>query len=82
VADAAVMTLVWAQVIAWDLFVGRWMYLDSRERDIHPLVMAPILVLTIMLSPIAVPLYLILRRFVGRAKDTTREPATRATVAA
>ncbi|MDG6102449.1 ABA4-like family protein, partial [Dactylosporangium aurantiacum] len=60
-ADDDVVAAVWAQVLAWDLFVGRWIYLDSRERRIHPLVMAPVLVLTILLSPIGLPLYLALR---------------------
>lgn len=60
-ADDRVVAAVWAQVIAWDLFIGRWMYLDSRARRFHPLLMAPILVLTILLSPIGAPLYLALR---------------------
>jgi hypothetical protein len=55
------LTALWAQIIAWDLFLGRWMYLDSRERNVHPLVMAPMLVLTILLSPIALPIYLLIR---------------------
>jgi Domain of unknown function (DUF4281) len=54
---------VWAQVLAWDLFIGRWMYLDSRERGIHPLIMSPLLVLTILLSPFALVLYFGLRSF-------------------
>ncbi|MFC4856073.1 ABA4-like family protein [Actinophytocola glycyrrhizae] len=29
-ADPRAVTVFWAQIIAWDLFVGRWMYLDSR----------------------------------------------------
>lgn len=74
VADAAALTFLWAQIIAWDLFVGRWIYLDSRERDIHPLVMGPLLVLTIMLSPIAVPLYLIIRKPLSR-RDRLSAPA-------
>lgn len=79
--DPAAMTLVWAQVIAWDLFVGRWMYLDSRERGIHPLVMGPLLVLAIMLSPIAVPLYLVLRKVLGRRdQERTPEPESRSSV--
>jgi hypothetical protein len=67
-ADDRVVAAVWAQVLAWDLFVGRWIYLDSRARRIHPLIMAPLLVLTILLSPIGVPLYLGLRTTVI-AKD-------------
>src|SRR5262249_46960965 len=59
--DDRVVAAVWAQVIAWDLFIGRWIYLDSRERGLHPLLMAPLLILTILLSPIGVPLYLALR---------------------
>jgi hypothetical protein len=53
--------LVWAHLIAFDLFIGRWIYLDSRERRIHPFVMAPLLVLTILLSPFGLAAYLVLR---------------------
>jgi len=74
VAQPAVLIFMWAQIIAWDLFVGRWMYLDSRERGIHPLVMGPVLVLAIMLSPMAMPLYLVLRKVLGNAsRDVPRE---------
>ncbi|SEG83530.1 protein of unknown function [Nonomuraea solani] len=55
------LAALWAQIIAWDLFLGRWIYLDSRERNVHPLVMAPVLVFTILLSPLALPIYLLLR---------------------
>lgn len=72
--DPAALTALWAQVIAWDLFLGRWMYLDSRERGIRPVVMGPLLVLTILLSPVIVPVYLILRNVLGsKAQDA---PAT------
>ncbi|WP_156754011.1 ABA4-like family protein [Actinokineospora pegani] len=66
VRDERGLAALWAQIIAWDLFIGRWVYLDSRERDIHPLVMAPVLVLMILLSPIGLPLYLVLRKGVTR----------------
>ncbi len=51
----------WAHLIAFDLFVGRWIYLDSRERRIHPLLMAPLLLLTILLSPFGLLTYLAMR---------------------
>lgn len=57
---------VWAHLIAFDLFIGRWMYLDSRERGIHGLIMAPILVLTILLSPFGLTVYLALRAVAQR----------------
>ncbi|GAD85120.1 DUF4281 domain-containing protein [Nocardia asteroides NBRC 15531] len=71
VADPAMLTALWAQIIAWDLFLGRWIYLDSRERGIHPLVMGPLLVGTILLSPVAFPIYLVLREFAGRTTART-----------
>ncbi|MFO7192350.1 ABA4-like family protein [Thermocrispum agreste] len=51
-ADGA--ALLWAQVIAWDLFIGRWIYFDGLRRGVPPWVMAPVLLLTVLLSPIAV----------------------------
>jgi hypothetical protein len=51
----------WAHFIAFDLFVGRWMYLDSRDRGAHPLVMAPVLVLTILFGPLGLLVYLAIR---------------------
>jgi len=51
----------WAHMIAFDLFVGRWAYLDSRERDVSPFLMAPILLLTILLGPLGLAAYLAVR---------------------
>lgn len=58
---------LWAHLVAFDLFIGRWMYFDSRDKGIHPLAMAPVMVLTILLSPIGVVVYLILRSVAGRS---------------
>jgi hypothetical protein len=73
-ADPGALVFTWAQIIAWDLFLGRWMYLDSRARNIHPGIMAPLLVLAIGLSPIAVPLYLIIRKPLTRTAPAESEP--------
>ncbi|MFI5503356.1 ABA4-like family protein [Nocardia asteroides] len=75
VADPAMLTALWAQIIAWDLFLGRWIYLDSRERGIHPLVMSPLQVGTILLSPVAFPIYLVLREVAGRTAARTAPAA-------
>lgn len=45
-------TIGWVHFLAFDLFVGRWSYLDSRARNVSALLMAPILFLTLMLGPI------------------------------
>jgi hypothetical protein len=56
----------WAHFIAFDLFAGRWAYLDSRERGVPALLMAPILLLTILLGPLGLLAYLLVRtRFAG-----------------
>ncbi|MFH8839889.1 ABA4-like family protein [Streptomyces sp. NPDC017868] len=65
-ADGA--AALWAQVIAWDLLLGQWMYREARRLAIPPLLMAPLLLLTILLSPVGLPLFL-----VARAVWTTRE---------
>ena len=70
-AEPGAVTLLWAQIIAWDLFIGRWMYLDSRTRGIHPLIMSPLLVLTVLLSPVGLPLYLALRHAVTQPAPQT-----------
>lgn len=53
--------LGWAHFIAFDLFLGRWMYLDARDRGVNALLMAPILVLTILLGPLGFLAYLAVR---------------------
>jgi Domain of unknown function (DUF4281) len=52
----------WAHMIAFDLFVGRWAYLDGRERGIPALVAAPVLLLTILLGPLGLLAHLLVRR--------------------
>ncbi|WP_336086816.1 ABA4-like family protein [Nocardia sp. SSK8] len=74
-ADPAILTALWAQILAWDLFLGRWVYLDSREREISPWLMGPVLVGTILLSPLVFPVYLVLREVAGRG-SRDREVAT------
>ncbi|MFJ6751020.1 MULTISPECIES: ABA4-like family protein [unclassified Streptomyces] len=67
---------IWAQVIAWDLFLGQWMYREGRALGIHPLVMGPLLVLTVLLSPLGVLLFLGIRAgFRRKRADTPHRPA-------
>lgn len=73
----------WAHFIAFDLFVGRWMYLDARDRGVHPLPMAPILVFTILLGPLGFATYLAVRSLpVWRAGTRDATPAANASAAA
>jgi hypothetical protein len=52
---------IWAHLVAFDLFIGRWMYFEARERGIHPLVVSPILLLTIFLSPVGLVVFMVAR---------------------
>lgn len=77
-ATPAGATIAWVHFLAFDVFVGRWAYLDSRERGVHPLVMAPILLLTFLFGPMGLLSYLVARSFTGprvpaagRGPDTT-----------
>ena len=60
-------TIGWAHFLAFDLFVGRWIFLDNLDNDekrrLHPLLMAPILFLTLMFGPLGLLLYLLGRLF-------------------
>jgi hypothetical protein len=73
-ADPAAVALLWAQIIAWDLFVGRWMYLDARARGVHPLIMSPLLVFTVLLSPFGLPIYLVIRARVRESEPVPVAP--------
>ncbi|WP_437724987.1 ABA4-like family protein [Sorangium sp. So ce861] len=59
-------TIGWVHFLAFDLFVGRWVYLDSRDREISPWLMAPVLYLTLMLGPMGFALYLAVRAVAER----------------
>ena len=62
-------TIAWVHFLAFDLLVGRWMYLDSRTRQISPWLMAPVLFLTLMLGPIGFLLYLAVSGIVALRAD-------------
>lgn len=56
-------TIAWAHFVTFDLFVGRWVYLDSRQRKITFWLISPVLFFVLMFGPLGFLLYLILRAF-------------------
>ena len=54
-------TVAWVHFLAFDLFVGRWVYLDARARGITPWLTSPLLFLTLMLGPAGLLGYLLAR---------------------
>lgn len=68
-------TVGWVHFLAFDLFVGRWAYLDSRTHGISPWLVSPTLFLVLMFGPVGLLLYLIVRTV---ASQRTKAAATAA----
>lgn len=58
-------TIAWVHFLAFDLVVGRWIYLDSQERRASAWLVAPVLFLTLMLGPAGLLFYLVVRSVVA-----------------
>jgi len=56
----------WIHFLAFDLFVGRWAYLDSQQRGISPWLVSPALFFVLMFGPLGLLLYLVVRRFASQ----------------
>ena len=54
-------TIAWVHFLAFDLFVGRWAYLESRALNLNVFAMAIVLLFTLMLGPVGALMYLGLR---------------------
>ena len=66
-------TIAWVHFLAFDLFVGRWAYLESRGLGLNVFAMAVVLFFILMLGPIGALLYLGLRMTArGAAPKTAR----------
>ena len=67
-------TIGWAHFLAFDLLVGRWIYLDARRLGVSAWLVAPALFLTLLFGPLGFLLYLCLRTASGRANRPGTEP--------
>jgi len=74
-ASPAGATIAWVHFLAFDLFVGRWIYLDNHERRISTWLMAPVLFLTLMLGPVGLLFYLAVRSTRAPSPAAAKEPA-------
>jgi hypothetical protein len=68
------VTLAWAHFVAFDLFVGRWIYCDSRSRVYSAWWVSPLLVLTLLVGPVGLLAYLVARTAIGGA-SVAADPA-------
>ena len=68
-------TIAWVHFLAFDLFAGRWVYLDSRERGITAWLVSPVLFLVFMLGPLGLLVYLIVRTLLRRNAQLVAQSA-------
>ena len=59
-------TIGWIHFLAFDLFVGRWAYLDSREHGFSAWLISPVLFVVLMFGPLGLLLYLGVRALLLR----------------
>ncbi len=59
-------TIAWVHFLAFDLFVGRWVFLDNFVQQFHIVITGIILFLILMFGPLGCLLYLGLRYFFGK----------------
>ncbi len=59
-------TLAWAHFLAFDLFAGRWAYLDSRQHKLSAWLVSPLLFLILMVGPLGLLCYLLARTLLCR----------------
>ena len=59
----------WIHYLAFDLFVGAWQVRDAQQHGVHHLLVIPCLVLTLMLGPTGLLLYLVIRAVKVRSWD-------------
>jgi hypothetical protein len=56
-----VALVAWIHLLAFDLFVGRWIYRDGHERGVGLWLMAVVLILALVAGPLGLLAYLLLR---------------------
>ena len=59
-------TIAWAHFLVGDIFVGRWAYLDGREKNISVWLMGLILLVILLFGPLGFLLYLVARELHAR----------------
>jgi hypothetical protein len=63
------LTAGWIHYLAFDLFIGSWEVRDSQEKGIAHWLVIPCLLLTFLLGPTGLALYLVIRTV--KTRDTT-----------
>ena len=68
----------WTHYLAFDLFIGGWEVRDAQERGVRHVFVVPALVLTFLVGPAGLLVYLTIRRFTSaRLTASVPTPGTR-----
>ena len=59
--DRTLLTAGWVHYLAFDLFVGTWITMNGRKHGINHWLLVPLLLLTFMLGPVGLLIYLLVR---------------------
>ena len=59
--DKTAVTAGWVHYLAFDLLTGIWIKKNAQKYNIHHLIIVPCLLLTFMLGPLGLLLYLLIR---------------------
>lgn len=68
-ASDAGATLAWVHFLAFDLFVGRWIYRDASQRELPAVLVSPVLGLTLLFGPVGYLCYSGLRSVASSAES-------------
>lgn len=65
----------WIHYLVFDLFVGAWEARDARRLGLHHALLVPCLGLTLMLGPLGLATYLLVRLIKSRSATLVEKPA-------
>ncbi|NNC38238.1 MAG: DUF4281 domain-containing protein [Acidimicrobiales bacterium] len=63
----------WVHYLAFDLFVGMWISRDGKRRDIAHAWIVPCLILTYVLGPVGLGVYLVMRKLRNKGSWSLHE---------
>ena len=66
-------TVAWVHFLAFDLFVGRYAYLESQKRNLSPILMGLVLFSILMYGPLGMLIFLALNAFTPKLEPTKFE---------
>ncbi len=64
-----IVVAAWIHLLVFDLFVGAWEVRDAQRRDVPHWLVIPCLIATLMIGPVGLLLYVLIRFFNKRVLE-------------